>query len=238
MVSVVVPIYNEESSIAVLYRELRTALDSIGRDAEIIFIDDGSTDGSWNEVLKLQQNDSTIRSLRFPRNYGKSRAYHAAIEISLGTVIVTLDADLQDDPLEIPNLVQKLEQGFDVVCGWRRVRQDSASRILSGILFNWLLRISTGVSLHDQNCGLKCFKKDVTRVVSFLDCSHRIFVAMCSRLGFAVDEIPVSHRKRQFGSSSYGFRRYLDGIRDLISFSACLKALSSQNIGNSAEPST
>lgn len=217
-VSVVVPLYNEEESIAGLQAQLTAALTSLGQPFEIIVVDDGSRDGSFALLQRWQAQDPAhVRVVRFRRNFGQTAAFSAGFERARGEIIVTLDADLQNDPADIGLLLDKIEAGYDVVSGWRVQRQDAAlSRRLPSVIANALISRVTGVALHDYGCSLKAYRREVLQNVRLYGELHRFIPAIASWMGTAVAEIPVSHRPRQFGRSKYNLSRTLRVILDLI----------------------
>ena len=214
-ISIVIPIFNEKDSINQLYNEIINSLNI--RDYEIIFIDDGSTDGSSEIVQELIQNNEKVNLIQFYRNYGKSAALSEGFKHSEGDYVVTMDADLQDDPTEIENLINKLEQGFDVVSGWKKNRKDPLSKRLPSKLFNFITRIFTSVKIHDFNCGLKIYKKSVIKTLDIYGGRHRYIPALAGQKKFKVSEIIVNHRSRKHGVTKYGGRRFFHGFFDLIS---------------------
>ncbi|MEC7871659.1 MAG: glycosyltransferase family 2 protein [Candidatus Neomarinimicrobiota bacterium] len=214
-ISIVIPVFNEKDSINQLYNEIINSLNI--RDYEIIFIDDGSTDGSSEIVQELIQNNEKVNLIQFYRNYGKSAALSEGFKHSEGDYVVTMDADLQDDPTEIENLINKLEEGFDVVSGWKRNRKDPLSKRLPSKLFNFITRIFTSVKIHDFNCGLKIYKKSVIKTLDIYGGRHRYIPALAGQKKFKVSEIIVNHRSRKHGVTKYGGRRFFHGFFDLIS---------------------
>ena len=214
-ISIVIPVFNEKDSINQLYNEIINSLNI--RDYEIIFIDDGSTDGSSEIVQELIQNNEKVNLIQFYRNYGKSAALSEGFKHSEGDYVVTMDADLQDDPTEIENLINKLEQGFDVVSGWKKNRKDPLSKRLPSKLFNFITRIFTSVKIHDFNCGLKIYKKSVIKTLDIYGGRHRYIPALAGQKKFKVSEIIVNHRSRKHGLTKYGGRRFFHGFFDLIS---------------------
>ena len=214
--SVVVPLLNEEATLESLYRELDTALAATGLDWEVVFVDDGSTDGSYRELVRLHAAHLNIRVVRLRRNFGKAAALAAGIEVAAGDVIVTMDADLQDDPAEIPNLLAKLDDGFDVVSGWKCDRHDPFVRRFVSRIYNTATRLATGVKLHDMNCGLKAYRAEVFEHVRLYGERHRFVPVLAHHLGFSVTELPVNHRARVNGQSRFGIERYLRAPFDLM----------------------
>jgi glycosyltransferase involved in cell wall biosynthesis len=206
-ISVVVPLFNEAATLGPLYDEVRTALEPTGTSWEIVFVDDGSTDGSYRELVKLHAANTNVRVVRFRRNFGKAAALAAGFETAKGDVVVTMDADLQDDHAEIPALVAKLDEGFDLVSGWKSNRQDPFTRRFVSHIYNSVSSAVTGVQLHDMNCGLKAYRADVLKNVRLYGELHRFVPALAHQLGYGVTEIPVNHRPRLNGRSRYGLER-------------------------------
>jgi glycosyltransferase involved in cell wall biosynthesis len=215
-VSVVVPLFNEEATVAALYDEVRAALDPKGLAWEIIYVDDGSTDKSHQELVRLHAAHTNVRVVRLRRNFGKAVALSAGFEAAAGEVIVTMDADLQDDPAEIPLLLEKLEEGYDLVSGWKCDRRDPFARRLFSRVYNGTTGIVTGVRLHDMNCGLKIYRAEVLENVRLYGDLHRFVPVLAHHLGFRTAEIPVNHRPRLNGRSRYGLERYARGFFDLL----------------------
>lgn len=225
--SVVIPLFNEAESLEPLHRELKEALSSIP-DHEIIFVNDGSTDGSTEELRKLQARDGAVRVINFRRNFGKSAALDAAFHRVRGPYVVTIDADLQDDPAEIPALIEKLESdGLDLVSGWKKVRHDPLSKRIPSRFFNYATRLISGLKLHDFNCGLKAYRVEVVRVLRVHGELHRYIPAIAYRAGFRVGEKPVNHRPRRFGRTKFGPSRFLHGFLDLLTVMFLSRYLSS-----------
>ena len=216
MLSVVVPVFNEQESLRELHSELSVVAQSNNLDIEYIFVDDGSDDGSWQIITDLAQEDSKLRGVRLRRNFGKAAALTAGMREAKGQNIVMMDADLQDDPAEIPRLLAKQAEAFDVVNGWKIKRLDPWHKVYPSRVFNWLASTLTGVKLHDHNCGLKLFPADVAREVRLNGELHRFIPILANARGFSVAELEVNHRERRFGHSKYGVRRFLRGLLDLI----------------------
>jgi dolichol-phosphate mannosyltransferase len=216
LVSVVVPLLNEEATLERLYQELAEALATTGLEWEVVFVDDGSTDGSYRELVRLHAAHLNVRVVRLRRNFGKAAALAAGIEVAAGELVVTMDADLQDDAAEIPNLLAKLDEGFDVVSGWKCDRHDPLGRRLASRVYNTATRIATGVKLHDINCGLKACRAEVFEHVQLYGERHRFVPVLAHHLGFSVTEVPVNHRARTNGHSRFGFERYLRAPFDLL----------------------
>ncbi len=216
MITVVIPVYNERESLVPLHGEI---LDTVARralDLEIIFVDDGSTDGSWQAITSLVQQSPATRGLRLRRNFGKSAALAAGFRAARGDIILTMDADLQDDPREIPRFLDALGKGRDVVSGWKRVRHDPWHKVWPSRVFNLLVSWLTGVRLHDHNCGMKCYRAAVFREVRLYGELHRFIPVLAAARGFQVGEIEINHRPRRFGHSKYGVRRFVKGFLDLM----------------------
>jgi len=216
MISVVIPVYNEEESLPALHRELDAALARLGAEAEFIFVDDGSRDGSWRAVVDLAARDPRVRAIRFRRNFGKASALTAGFQAARGERVFTLDADLQDDPAEIPRFLERIDSGLDVVSGWKRTRHDPWHKVYPSRVFNALVSRLTGCRLHDHNCGFKAYRAEVLREVGIYGELHRFVPALAFAKGFRVGEIEVHHRPREFGKSKYGFTRFLKGLLDLF----------------------
>ena len=215
-ISVIIPVYNEVESINELYNQLTKALEDY-IPYEIIFIDDGSSDDSAEIIKKICELNSSTNLIQFQRNYGKSAALAEGFKYANGNYIVTMDADLQDDPSEIKNLVNKLEEGFDLVSGWKKNRKDPLSKRLPSKLFNFVTRLFTGVHIHDFNCGLKIYRKAVVKTLELYGGRHRYIPAMAGQKKFKVTEIIVNHRPRIYGETKYGGSRLFHGLFDLIS---------------------
>lgn len=214
MVSVVLPLKDEAQSLPELVPALFSVLSSTGRPCEIIAVDDGSTDGSLEVLKRLRGRDPRLRILVFRRNFGKSAALEAAFREVRGDVVITIDADLQDDPKEIPRLLAKLDEGWDLVSGWKKVRRDPLGKRLSSRLFNRITSRISGVRLHDFNCGFKAYRRDVVDALTVYGDLHRFLPAIAHLKGFRVTEVPVEHHARPYGRSKYGAR--LAGLLDLV----------------------
>ena len=218
-ISVVVPLFNEAPTLRALYSELRAALEPLKIPWEAIFVDDGSTDGSYDELVRLHAHAPNVRVVRLRRNFGKAAALTAGFLQASGRVIVTLDADLQDDASEIPRLLDRLGEGFDVVSGWKASRRDPFTRRMFSKVFNGTIRVLSGVRLHDVNCGLKAYRSDVTRDVRIYGELHRFLPVLAHYRGYGVTELQVNHRPRRYGRSRYGIERYLRAFLDLLTVS-------------------
>ncbi len=217
MLSVVIPAYNEEENIPILYQKLKKVLDSLGREYEVIFVDDGSTDRTWEVLKTLASQDKRLKLIRFRRNYGQTAALYAGFQHANGDVIITMDADLQNDPEDIPLLLEKLEEGYDIVSGWRKDRKDPfLSRRLPSIVANWLISKITGVELHDYGCTLKAYRADIIKRLELYGDMHRFLPALTKRMGARVTEIVVRHHPRLYGKSKYGIGRTVRVLLDIL----------------------
>jgi dolichol-phosphate mannosyltransferase len=212
-------VHDEERSVELLFGELQAALDPAGEPWEAVFVDDGSTDGSWSALTRLHAAHGNIRVVRLRRNFGKAAALAAGFEQAAGEIVVTIDADLQDDPAEIPRLLAKLDEGFDLVAGWKVQRRDPLVRRLLSRLFNWTASRVSGIRLHDMNCGLKAMRADVVRGMGLYGELHRFVPVLAHYDGYRVAELPVNHRPREHGRSRYGPERYIRGFLDLLTVS-------------------
>jgi glycosyltransferase involved in cell wall biosynthesis len=215
-VSVILPVLDEVESLGVLHRELTGVLERLGRSWEIIFVDDGSRDGSFEIVQKLHRADDRVRGVQLRRNFGKAAALAVGFREARGELVVTLDADLQDDPAELPKLLGRLEEGFDLVSGWKARRQDPRSKTWPSRLFNWVTGRLTGLPLHDFNSGYKIYRREVVEEIRLYGELHRFIPALAAWRGFRVTEVPVHHRPRQFGRSKFGSARFWRGCLDLL----------------------
>jgi glycosyltransferase involved in cell wall biosynthesis len=217
MTSFVVPVYNEEQSLAALHAELsRAVAEGSVSPAEFVFVDDGSRDRSWEVVRTLVAGDPRVRGIRFRRNFGKAAALTAGFEAARGEIVFTLDGDLQDDPAEITRFLALLEQGYDVVSGWKRTRHDPWHKVIPSRVFNWMVSHLTGCHLHDHNCGFKAYRSVVLREVGIYGELHRFVPVLAHARGFRVGEVVVNHRARRHGSSKYGLSRIVKGLLDLL----------------------
>lgn len=219
MISVVVPVHNEERSVALLYEELQAALEPIDSPWEVIFVDDGSTDASFAALTRLHARSENVRVVRLRRNFGKSAALSAGFAQARGDVVVTIDGDLQDDPSEIPRLLAKLDEGFDLVSGWKARRRDPWRRRVLSRIFNGVVRRVSGLRLHDLNCGLKAYRAEVVRGLRIYGELHRFLPVLAHDRGYRVAELTVNHRPRVHGRSRYGLERYVRGFLDLLTVS-------------------
>jgi len=216
-ISVVVPVYNERESLRLLYDALTTELQKVGASYEIIFVDDGSNDASFDTIVALNADDSHVHAIRFRRNFGKTPALVAGFQRARGDVIFTMDADLQDDPTEIPHFLEKLDEGYDLVSGWKYPRHDPITKTLPSFIFNRVLvSTTTGVKLHDMNCGFKAYRREIIEDIKLYGELHRFIPVLAQQRGFQVTEVKVHHHERKFGKSKYGARRFLRGFLDLL----------------------
>ena len=215
--SIVIPVYNERENISYLYENLNKVLPTLGRKYEVILIDDGSTDGTFNELVKIHEQNNNYKILKFRKNFGQTPAMSAGFDYANGEIIITLDADLQNDPKDIPLLIEKMNEGYDIVSGWRINRQDKAmSRKLPSKIANWLIAKLTGVKIHDYGCTLKAYSRDVVKNIELYGEMHRYIPAVASWMGISVAEVPVHHHSRKFGKSKYGISRTIRVILDII----------------------
>jgi glycosyltransferase involved in cell wall biosynthesis len=219
VLSVVVPVHDEERSVALLYDELQAALEPLGIEWEAVFVDDGSTDGTFAALTRLHAAAENVRVVRLRRNFGKAAALGAGFDQARGDTVVTIDGDLQDDPAEIPRLLAKLDEGFDLVSGWKTRRRDRLSRRIPSRIFNWATSQLSGVRLHDMNCGLKAYRAEVVHGLRLYGELHRFIPVLAHYRGFRIAELPVNHRPREHGRSRYGIERYLRGFLDLLTVS-------------------
>jgi len=219
VISVVVPVHDEERSVALLYDELRAALEPLDTLWEAIFVDDGSTDGTFSALTRLHSAASNVRVVRLRRNFGKAAALVAGFDQARGEIVVTIDGDLQDDPAEIPRLLAKLDEGFDLVSGWKTQRRDPLTRRVPSKIFNWVTGRVSGLRLHDLNCGLKAYRAEVVQGLRLYGELHRFIPVLAHYRGYRVAELPVNHRPREHGRSRYGVERYVRGFLDLLTVS-------------------
>jgi len=214
--SIVIPLYNEEESLEELLHNTKAALDNT-YNYEIIFVDDGSKDESWNVIQKLSSQYENVYGFRLNRNYGKSTALQTGFERTHGKWIITMDADLQDDPREIPGMVEKLQEGCDLVSGWKKKRHDPINKTIPSKFFNFVTRVVTGIKLHDFNCGLKAYKREVIEQISLYGEMHRYVPLLADWEGYkAIGEQVVQHHPRKYGETKFGVTRFLKGFLDLL----------------------
>src|SRR5450759_3005806 len=216
LTSLVIPVFNEADSIEPLVAEIDAALGAAGLAFEVVFVDDGSTDGSFAAMERLAAARDDVRVVKLRRNFGKAAALAHGFETVRGDYVVTLDGDRQDDPAEIPGLIARLDEGYDLVSGWKQSRQDPLNKTVPSRFFNWTVRRTSGIPLHDFNCGLKAYRRDVVDTIHVYGEQHRYIPVVAAQAGFRVTEEPVSHRPRTAGKSKYGWQRYLRGYLDLL----------------------
>lgn len=216
LLSLVIPVFNEVASLAPLLDELDAAIEELGRPYEVVFVDDGSTDGSFAEMERLAAARDDVRVVKLRRNFGKSAALAYGFAAVRGDVVVTIDGDRQDDPREIGKLIAKLDEGYDLVSGWKQARQDPASKTLPSRFFNWTVRRTTGIPLHDFNCGFKAYRREVADSIVVYGELHRYIPVVAAQQGFRVGEVRVAHRRRTAGRSKYGWQRFARGYLDLL----------------------
>ena len=217
-ISIVVPVYNEAESLAELREWIENIL-SAHYKYEVIFVDDGSNDGSWQIIEELSEKHSSVKGIRFRRNYGKAAALHTGFQSASGEIVVTMDADLQDSPEEVPELVRMIrEEGYDLVSGWKKKRYDPLTKRLPSRFYNWFARKVSGIKLHDFNCGLKAYRNPVVKSIEVYGDMHRYIPFLAHRAGFTkIGEKVVQHQKRKYGVTKYGMKRFIIGYLDLIS---------------------
>jgi glycosyltransferase involved in cell wall biosynthesis len=214
--TVLVPAYNEVGSLRELHRAIVESVEPLGLSFEIVFVDDGSTYGSDEVLAELHRRDERVKVITFRRNFGKSAALAVGFAQATGKVIVTMDADLQDDPREIPNLLKKLDEGYDLVSGWKVKRQDPITKTLPSKLFNLVTAKLTGIKLHDFNCGLKAYRREAAKSINVYGELHRFLPVLAHWAGFTVTEIPVVHHRRKYGKTKFGPARFINGFLDLL----------------------
>jgi glycosyltransferase involved in cell wall biosynthesis len=215
-ISIVIPLFNEEESIRPLYIEIKKALKTVACDFEAVFIDDGSTDKSLKNIKEIVRSDPKFKFISFRNNYGKSAALNVGFKNISGDVVITMDSDLQDDPNEIPNLIQKLEEGYDLVSGWKKKRYDPLIKRISSKFFNFVTRIISGIKIHDFNCGLKAYRREVLQNLNVYGELHRYMPVLADWQGFKISEVIVKHHPRRYGKTKYGISRFFKGFIDLL----------------------
>ena len=215
-VSFVIPLYNERESLLELKEKISRTMAVASRSFEIIFVDDGSTDGSGELIERMHREDPRVRLVQFRKNFGKSAALDAGFRVASGRYVVTMDADLQDDPEEVPALLKKLEEGYDLVSGWKKRRRDPLSRRLASKIYNYFTYVFSGIRLHDFNCGLKAYRREVVKNIRVYGELHRYIPVVAHKLGFRVTELPVRHHPRKYGRSKFGAARFFRGAFDLM----------------------
>ena len=215
-ISIVIPVYNEEESITELHNKIKETLENINKDYEIIFVDDGSNDKTLEILDRIHQSNDKVKAISFQRNFGKSAALSVGFKEAAGDIVITMDADLQDDPQEIKRFIEKLNEGYDMVSGWKYKRKDPLTKRIPSKFFNFLTRVSTGIKIHDFNCGFKAYKKEVIKNIKIYGELHRYIPVIAKWNGFKVGEIKVLHHQRKYGKSKYGSSRLFKGFLDLI----------------------
>ena len=216
MISFIIPVYNEEGSLKELHDKIFKVMKEVGKPCEILFINDGSTDQSPEVIREIISTDDRVKTVNLRKNFGKSVALNIGFKRANGDLIFTMDSDLQDDPIEIPNFLKAIEEGADLVTGWKVNRQDPKEKTIPSKVFNTIVSIMSGLKLKDYNCGFKCYKKRVTQEVRLYGELHRFVPFLAHKKGFKIKEIPVKHRERKFGVSKFGPERYARGFFDLL----------------------
>lgn len=214
-ITIIIPVFNEQDSLQELFNEIYSIFDKT-IEWDVIFIDDGSTDNSSNIIQSIIDQNSNVSMIRFYKNFGKADALSEGFDVAKGDFVITMDADLQDDPAEIPNILSKLKQNWDMVSGWKVDRKDPVNKRYPSKLFNFITRFFTGLNIHDFNCGLKGYRNPVVKAVNLYGGLHRYIPALAKQKGFSVTEIKVNHRPRKFGSTKYGGSRFFHGLFDLL----------------------
>ena len=215
-ISIVIPLLNEEATLEPLYAQIADVMSNLNLSYEVIFVDDGSTDGSFDVLQKLHQKHNNITVIQFRRNFGKAAGLTAGFREAKGNVVITMDADLQDDPKEIPRFLQKLDEGYDLISGWKKERHDPISKTVPSKFFNKVTLWLTKIKIHDFNCGFKAYKREVVKEINIYGGLHRYIPVLANWRGYKVGEIVVEHHPRKFGKSKYGFGRLIKGFLDLI----------------------
>ena len=217
--SIIVPVFNEEGSLEELHRQITSVETETNQAFEIIFVDDGSKDNSWDALKKIAAANNNVKCIRFRRNFGKAAALRACAAETTAPLVMTMDADLQDDPAEIPRFIEALGEDYDLISGWKEKRNDPLGKTLPSKVFNWLIGLMTGVKLHDHNCGFKLYRREIFDEVKLYGEMHRFVPVLATAKGFRVKEIPVNHRAREHGVSKYGLERLPKGFLDLLTVS-------------------
>lgn len=215
-ISIVIPAHNEEENLDKLRADLVRELEALGKTFEVILIDDGSIDSTYQKIAGFSREDRRFKGIRMRKNVGKANALAAGFEAACGEIVFTLDADNQDDPAEIPRFLEKMDEGYDLVSGWKRVRHDPSQRVIASRVFNGAIRVISGVPLHDFNCGFKSYRLEVVKGISLYGEWHRFIPVLASHQGFRVAEVEVRHHPRVHGKSRYGWERYFRGFADLL----------------------
>lgn len=218
-ISLVIPLFNEEESLRELFAWIKNTLEKTALTYEVIFVDDGSRDGSWSVIQSLAEKNAEVKGIRFRRNHGKSAALNEGFKAAQGDVVITMDADMQDSPEEIQELHEMIvNQGYDLVSGWKKKRHDPVSKTIPSKFFNGVTATVTGIKLHDFNCGLKAYKKEVVKAVEIYGEMHRFIPVMVKKAGFEkIGEKVVQHQERKFGTTKFGLERFINGFLDLLS---------------------
>ncbi|MFH1407534.1 MAG: glycosyltransferase family 2 protein [Patescibacteria group bacterium] len=214
--SLIIPVKNEEDSLEILYSKIIKVIEGLGKTTEIIFVDDGSTDNSFKILTGINQNDKRVKIIKLRGNWGKSVALQSGFEAAQGEIIITLDADLQDDPREIPKFIQKINEGYDLVSGWKKVRHDPLSKTLPSKIGNWACRLLTGIKIHDLNCGFKAYKREVTKNLNLYGELYKYIPILAEKQNFKVTEITIIHKVRKYGKSKFGWERNIKGFLDML----------------------
>lgn len=216
LLSFVIPAKNEEDSVEVLYKEILENIPKSVQDYEIVFIDDGSNDQTFNKLISLNKKNSRVKIIKHRGNFGKSAALQAGFEQAKGDVIITMDADLQDNPSEIPSFLNEIEKGYDMVSGWKKTRHDPLEKVIPSRIFNLAVSLLTGVKIHDTNCGFKAYKKIVVENLNLYGEQYRFIPVFAAKQNFKITEIVVDHRRRKYGKTKFGLERHIKGFLDLI----------------------
>jgi glycosyltransferase involved in cell wall biosynthesis len=220
LLSIIIPVFNEAQNIPVIYQRICEILDGEKKNYEdryeILFIDDGSTDGSHEICLAIQEKDPRVKTVQFRRNFGKTAALQAGFSYSSGAYIVSIDCDMQEDPADMLKMLALIDEGYDMVCGWRKVRHDPPSKTIPSRLFNWVVSLITGIKLHDFNCGFKAYRTEVIKEIKLYGELHRFIPVLAYQRGFKVTEVAVEHQRRKFGRSKFGAKRLVKGYLDFI----------------------
>lgn len=216
-ISIVIPVFNEEDNVRLLYQKIQEACESLGQSYEIVFVDDGSRDRTFDILEEIHNQDARLKAIQFRKNYGQTAAMATGFEFARGEVVISMDGDLQNDPADIPHLLEKMDEGYDIVCGWRKNRQDKFwTRRVPSVAANWLIGKVTGVPIHDNGCSLKAYRASVIKDVTLYGEMHRFIPAMSTLTGARIAEIPVNHHSRRFGKSKYGIGRVWRVALDIL----------------------
>lgn len=215
-ISIIIPAKDEERSILPLYKKITSEIKKLNKTYEIIFIDDGSSDSTYSEIIKITKINKNVKVIKHRGNFGKSTALQNGFDSSRGEIIITMDADLQDDPKEIQNFIKKIEEGYDLVSGWKKKRNDPITKTFPSKVINLAIRILTGLKIHDVNCGFKAYKREVVKNLNLYGDLYRFIPILADRQKFKITEIVVNHKNRVYGKSKYGWRRFISGFLDLL----------------------